>query len=524
MNPIKVFVLDDEPGITALCKRILTGEGYDVTTFVEPPSALSYLRDNAGDLLIVDIRMPGMSGFDVIEEVQTVQPDMAILVMTGYGTVETAIHALQEGVDGLLLKPFEKKELVDAVRRALTDKQRKRESARAQVIRSLFDETESLLSETRPDHLMHSIVDSFSRLLQCSHVCYFYAEKNALLQQASSKLETDGAGAGLFYEIAIRADQSNTPLRSNAKGPGEVDLQKKISSSGFESVLSIPVRRMNFRGVLTAARSLDGSVFNDADFEMSQIFSRQAAIALENAFLYNDLRDYVKKIEDSQAALVQAEKLATAGRMTASIAHEINNPLQSVQNCLHLAARTDLPPDTREKYFQMTISELDRLMSTVQRMLDFYRPNAERERVDLLDTLDHVLRLLHTQLSNRGIRVTSSWPASLPEIMAVRNQIQQVFINLILNAHDAMPDGGELLISVRQSDDWIEIDFQDSGSGVPDYLRASIFEPFNTTKSGGLGLGLPVSHEIAISHGGNLQLISESKSGSCFRVTLPVES
>ena len=121
-----------------------------------------------------------------------------------------------------------------------------------------------------------------------------------------------------------------------------------------------------------------------------------------------------------------------------------------MQNCLHLAARQDLPPDMREKYFDMTKSELDRLMSTVQRMLDFYRPNLEREKVNLIDILDHVLILLHTQLNNRDIRVTSAWPASIPEIMAVRNQIQQVFINLILNAYDAMPDGGELMINVQQ--------------------------------------------------------------------------
>lgn len=111
---------------------------------------------------------------------------------------------------------------------------------------------------------------------------------------------------------------------------------------------------------------------------------------------------------------MQAEKLATAGRMTASIAHEINNPLQSVQNCLHLAARQDLPLDVREKYFEMTKSELERLMSTVQRMLDFYRPNAEREKVNLIDILDHVLLLLSTQLNNRGIKSDLSLAGEYP--------------------------------------------------------------------------------------------------------------
>ena len=521
MNQTKVIVLDDEPGITALCDRILTVEGNSVHTFVDPVSALAFMRDNPADLLVVDIRMPSMSGFEVIVKTHRWQPAMAILVMTGYGTVETAIQALHEGVDGLILKPFEKKELVDAVQRALADKQRKRDSARAQVLRPLFDESEALLAETRPDHLIRFVVDSASRLLQCPYVNYFHAEKSASLESLISIGDSMDVDPVTVQEIALRTDNLHVPLLVNASGPGEAGIQQKIIASGFGSVLCIPIRRMNFRGVLFAARAGSGGAFSDADFEMSQIFSRQAAIALENALLYKDLRDYIKRIEDSQAALIQAEKMATAGRMTASIAHEINNPLQSVQNCLHLAARQDLSSDVREKYFEMTKSELDRLMSTVQRMLDFYRPNAEREKVNLIDILDHVLLLLNTQLNSRGIRVTSAWPASLPEVLAVRNQIQQVFINLILNAYDAMPDGGELTINVRKLGDCIEVDFQDTGHGVPVELQETIFEPFNSTKENGTGLGLSVSYGIVISHGGNLELVPSPGHGSCFRVTLP---
>jgi signal transduction histidine kinase len=521
MNQTKVIVLDDEPGITALCDRILTAEGCRTQTYVDPVLALAFMKNNPVDLLVVDIRMPGMSGFEVIVEAHRMQPDLAILVMTGYGTVETAIQALHEGVDGLILKPFDKKELVDAVQRALADKQHKRDSARAQVLRPLFDESEALLAETRPDHLVRFIVESASRLLQCPYVSYFHAEKNNPLEWLISAGDSTAVNPDTVQEVVLKTENSDVPYHVNAAEPGESGIQQKISASGFGAVLSIPIHRLNFRGVLFAARAATGGAFSNADLEMSQIFSRQAAIALENALLYTDLRDYVKKIEASQAALVQAEKLATAGRMTASIAHEINNPLQSVQNCLHLAARQDLPPDVREKYFEMTKSELERLMSTVQRMLDFYRPNAEREKVNLIDILDLVLLLLSTQLNNRGIRVTSAWPASIPEVLAVRNQIQQVFINLILNAYDAMPDGGEMMITVHGLGENIEVDFQDNGHGVPVEIRETIFEPFNSTKENGTGLGLSVSYGIVISHGGNLELLPSSGQGSCFRVTLP---
>lgn len=243
---------------------------------------------------------------------------------------------------------------------------------------------------------------------------------------------------------------------------------------------------------------------------------------MENARLYEELRAYVRRVEESQQALVQAEKLAAAGRLTASIAHEINNPLQSVRNCFHLAARDDIPQEMREKYMEMTRQELDRLMTTVQRMLDFYRPSAEFKPVQVLDLLEHVLNLLGQQLRDRNIRVTTAWPAHLASIKAISNQIEQVFINLILNAFDAMPQGGELWISITQRRRMIEITFQDTGPGVEQGVKDNIFEPFISTKSSGTGLGLSVSYDIVTAHGGKLDLLADRAPGACFRVLLPI--
>ncbi len=215
--------------------------------------------------------------------------------------------------------------------------------------------------------------------------------------------------------------------------------------------------------------------------------------------------------------------MATAGRLTASIAHEINNPLQSVQNCLHLATRAELTGKEQRKYLDLANVELERLMNTVQRMLDFYRPGAlEPKRMDLAISLRHVINLLSPQLAGRKIHVSTNFSSKLPQIMAVNSQIEQVFINLVLNAYDAMPNGGELRIGARPAKDMVEITFHDSGTGVPEDIRNKIFEPFVSTKEGGTGLGLSVSYGIVSAHGGNLDLIP-SEAGACFRVTLPVK-
>jgi signal transduction histidine kinase len=194
-----------------------------------------------------------------------------------------------------------------------------------------------------------------------------------------------------------------------------------------------------------------------------------------------------------------------------------------VRNCLHLAMREDLPLEMRQNYFDLTRQEVDRLINTVQRMLDFYRPSAEFKPVQMLDLLEHVLNLLSQQLRERNIRVTTAWPARLPSVLAISNQIEQVFINLVLNAFDAMPQGGELWISITQKKKMVEIVFQDSGSGVPTEIRQSIFEPFISTK-GGTGLGLSVSYDIVTAHGGRLDLLDNSKPGACFKVMLPINN
>jgi two-component system NtrC family sensor kinase len=245
---------------------------------------------------------------------------------------------------------------------------------------------------------------------------------------------------------------------------------------------------------------------------------------MENARLYEELRNYVRRVEESQQALVRAEKMAAAGRLTASIAHEINNPLQAVQNCLHLATRGELPKKKQREYIDMANHELGRLISTVQRMLDFYRPGSvDRQRINIITLLRRVIKLLSSQLQARNIRISTGFSSKLPSILAVSSQMEQVFFNLILNAYDAMPDGGELRISARLVQDRVEILFIDSGPGVPEENRSRIFEPFVSTKEGGTGLGLSVSYGIISAHGGSIDLVPDTRSGACFRVTLPVK-
>ncbi len=515
-----VFVVDDEPGIALLCKRLLTRAGYKVETQTDPHQAINYLKENKIDLLLVDIRMPEVDGFEVIQHAQRLQPDAAMLIMTGHGTVETAIRALRQGVDGLILKPFSKgSELIDAVKLALADSQQKRDAARTQALRPLFSVTESLLSETRREPLLDLIISAICGHLKCTHAACYQQNADAnfsLLASRGNELPKS------FFDLISRVDASATPMLINANGPGDAALKTLLTSLKLGAAILVPILRPNLRMVLYAARDANEPPLRESDLELFQILARQAAVALENARLYAEQLDYVRKVEESQKALLQAEKMAAAGRLSASIAHEVNNPLQAVQNCMHLAGREDLPEEKRKEYFDLARTELERLILTVRRMLDFYRPGTTAlEKVDLAEMLQYILNLMSKQLSESNVKIIIDFIGTIPTIKAVGSQIQQVFINLILNAMDAMPDGGILNIKTRPLKGGIEIVFQDQGKGIPREKQANIFEPFFSTKDGGTGLGLTVSYNIITAHGGTLELIPERGPGACFRIFLP---
>jgi two-component system NtrC family sensor kinase len=256
------------------------------------------------------------------------------------------------------------------------------------------------------------------------------------------------------------------------------------------------------------------------------ILARQAGAALENARLYPELIESMKNIEMSQQALIESEKQASAGRLTAAIAHEINNPLQALQNCLDLVSRKNLSQSERGHYLEMAKSELTRLMTTVQRMLDFYRPGVrDRKATQVNELLERVLALMKPQFDELGITVHLDLEPKLPFVIVVSNQIQQVFFNLLINAMEAIPDGGDIWITTRHLKKWkppaIEIVIEDSGPGIPESQRANLFKPVESTKEKGTGLGLSVSYGIMTAHGGKITLLDGRGRGASFQLILP---
>jgi signal transduction histidine kinase len=221
--------------------------------------------------------------------------------------------------------------------------------------------------------------------------------------------------------------------------------------------------------------------------------------------------------------LRRTEKLAAAGRLAATVAHEINNPLEAVSNLLYLSLHEDGLPVVSKRYLRMANEELRRVGHIVSQTLGFYRESGVPESVDLRALVDDVLALYQRRLDARQIRVTRSVEKTVVE--GVAGELRQVVANLLSNALDAMDPYGVLSIEVRSHNDEVRLSISDTGHGIATPALAHIFEPFFTTKKdAGTGLGLWVSKGIVEKHQGRLDVASSQRDedhGTAFVMTLP---
>ncbi|UCD79299.1 MAG: PAS domain S-box protein [Desulfobacterales bacterium] len=241
-----------------------------------------------------------------------------------------------------------------------------------------------------------------------------------------------------------------------------------------------------------------------------------------------DLRDRLemeRALRHTQEQLLQSEKLAAMGRLTSQIAHELNNPLYGIMNTLELL-KTEIPPENRRrKILDMALSETVRLSDLLRKMLSFSKPDQEeRQPVDINSVIDEILLLHEKQLKENDINIVSSFAKELGLVNASKNQLRQVFLNMVANARDAMPNGGNLTVTTSGDSDKVTIEIKDNGIGIREEHIAKIFDSFFTTKGEvkGVGLGLSVCYGFIKDHGGDIKVKSQIGVGTTFTITLPV--
>jgi signal transduction histidine kinase len=308
-----------------------------------------------------------------------------------------------------------------------------------------------------------------------------------------------------------------------------------VVKDGVLSLLAIPLEaREAVVGVLNLYSKTEYGAFGDNETRLAQVFADQAAIFIENARLFAELQEFTAELEArverrtqalrvSQQQVIRSEKMAVVGRLAASVAHEVNNPLQAIGLHLELLAEDPIAAENTAR-INILRDELNRIAEIVRRLLDFQRPTTgQRQSVDVGQLLDDVLALADKQIQQRGVIVSRLVQTPAASLHLDGGQIKQVFLNLILNACDAMPEGGQLDIRTERHDGGLQVIFADTGQGIAAELMTHLFEPFFSTKTNGTGLGLAISHDIVAQHEGRLLVDSTPGVGTTFRVWLPME-
>lgn len=289
------------------------------------------------------------------------------------------------------------------------------------------------------------------------------------------------------------------------------------------SLLSVPLKIRGITiGVLNVNNKISGRSFEKKDLEFLSIIANQVAVAIENARLHSQVMKFNQEL---QSQLIQSEKMAALGNMAGEIAHELNNPLSGIQGYgqILLPRITDVQDKSDLERILKSVSQCKQI---INRLLQFARPaKPSFTPTKLKEAVEETLALASPQLKKKGIKVVVDFSPDISSINADVNQLQQVFLNLIINAFHAMSEGGVLSISGRQEEKEAVLEFNDTGCGISENNLSKIFNPYFTTKAGasGTGLGLSISYRIIENHGGHISVKSKEGEGATFTIRLPLD-
>ncbi len=335
-------------------------------------------------------------------------------------------------------------------------------------------------------------------------------------------------GPGLFFETGSSLldylTRLNRPVVTGELMDGLAGKDEKKILKMFHPGLVVPlIHQTRLSGLLLVSDKISGRDFRLDDIEFLSILGNQISVSIENARLYDAEKKATEQLRAAQQQLVDSERLAALGEMSAKVAHEINNPLGIIKNYLLLARRSIRDNVEGRNYTDVVSQEISRIARIVRELLDFHRPNGMTLcMTDVTVVIDDVILLMEQQLEKRKVDVVRRYEANCPQVEASLEHLKQVFLNLIINASDAMPDGGRLEITVKKTQEELSIGFSDTGPGIPDDVIPHIFEPFFTTKQSGqgTGLGLSVCYGIIKKHGGSITY-RNTDNGGCFEIVLP---
>ncbi|KFE68001.1 response regulator [Hyalangium minutum] len=534
--PGHILIVDDERDIRQLLREMLTLEGHEVAEATNGAEALSRLRDASFDLVLTDVRMPNLSGMELLRRVREVSPSTEVVVATAYAELDTAIECMRAGAFDLLRKPFNLQELFSCVSRAL-------EKRRFNVSTDLVRLSQALFEQNAIEQLPRAIVDSVRSFMAADAALLALPDTDGKLQVAHAQGLLGEEESALCLSLGERMvrmlsrDQMPAvlgPLGGDWRFKDFQTLPRELS------VCVLPLAaRERMLGVLVVLRRSEMRALNRGELDRASLLASHAVLALENARMAGQLS--------------ASERMASMGLVAAGISHEINNPasfvlsnLLYIQKGLNLLSRTlhhephakepreplSWGPREQEEFeaiqeaaseaYEGTrrICEIIRDMRALSRMDD-----ATAGWFDLNEAIRSALRITRAETTPAAMVVVELSDGI--QVKGTPGRVSQVFSNLIINAAQALSDWKgprrEIRVTSLRAGDRAIVEVADTGPGIAPEHLSRVFQPFFTTKgmTTGTGLGLSISRDIVRRLGGDIEVQSEQGVGTVFTVSLP---
>ncbi|MCP4650432.1 MAG: response regulator [PVC group bacterium] len=503
--PTKILLIEHNPDHILLTERILQAahSEYQIDSVRETEGGIKKIIEEDYDLVISDYRLPGASALDILREIREKNIDIPFVVVTAVGNEKIAVDLMKEGAYDYVVKDASYHDILPMV-----------------VEQSIGRHSMKKAKEKAQEELVNAYQMTRDILEKSPFGISVVNDQGKVEYINPAMIEICGAKKEDFEELNYFELETYKQLGLDQK------IKQALQGEGF---FLEAVEYTSYYGHKRTIRNFTGVPVKDMNKRKVLMFVEDIT---ELKVAEQKLAEAYQQLKETQEELIQSSKMVAMGQLAAGISHELNQPLTGVKGFAQAALMDLQEANPLRNDLQKIIEQADRMDIIIKNVRFFARKSEfKMEEMDINKPIEDSLGLLNEQLRVHNVRITRSLSEDILQIKGDRNQLQQVFLNLITNARDAIdalnrPEGGEIIISTSMSLDKknIEIIFQDTGGGIPQEHLEHVFNPFYTTKSpnGGMGLGLSIAYRIIENHKGTVEVDSEEGYGTKFRITLPV--
>ena len=432
----KILIADDEIAVATMIATSLSDEGYEISVVYDGAQAVKKVGEEKFDLAIMDIQMPVMDGITALGEIKKLDPDIEVIIATGHGTMGTAVESMRHGAFDYIHKPFEMTDLFAAVEKALGK-------------RIFNDITKAIFSTIKSGELLRIVIDSVTGVLKADESLLvlldpaqrpYIAISDGLEddRHKNSRLEVCNRVLGSPAAAAMQVVLIETPSKDK-----RFAAIKDLDDVQFALMLPL-IEAGKLIGLININRRRPEEYFTENDLQKAKIFGSLVNLALKNANLY-------KQLQETQFQLIQAEKMSALGQLAGGLAHEINNPLSGILGLTQLIMEAT-PPGTQTR---QDLTDIEKAVFRCKKIITSLLSFARQEKtlmgpVNVNEAIEETLVLCDRQMELKRITIVKQFGEGLAPVNADFQQLTQVFLNLLTNARDAIPDGGTITITTRR--------------------------------------------------------------------------